>query len=526
MIDRITLCSATLGEDGRLDPPLGPLYIAAAIESVGVEVDFRDYQLAPGASCVTGKPLVDILQGHEHVLAISCFVDMLPAVIEATRLLHAERPDTRIILGGPGPTGSAVRILELYPWIEGVVRGEGEDTIKEWIEQEDRKAARLLPIAGMTYRHRGQVVVGPERHRLTELEDLPKPAYHLLETDRYTASRVITTRGCAYRCSFCDVTALWGNRSVYRDIDAVINEMLEFRDHLGRTAIGIVDDTFVQDRKRVKAFCERLIARKVNVVWSCFGRINLMSPEMVELMAEAGCRSIFYGIDSGSPAVVARTHKMVRIESVVPVVEYGAKVFDQVEASFIWGYPFEELEDFKMTLDLAAECARFSPRVNVQLHRLSPLPNSPIYREFPGPLLEPEEADRLWLLLPGLFLDPRAEALREIIRAAPDVYPGFYTLHTPALEAKRVYLQGVARTLDRVVGSTFFDNQVSRLLDDDDTAVERNLLRACEDSSERIGTALAVSFFRRIRRRRRNELPSVNIEGNRGPALVRERAGV
>ena len=120
--------------------------------------------------------------------------------------------------------------------------------------------------------------------------------------------------------------------------------------------MGIVDHTFVQDRKRVREFCRGLIDRKVGVSWSCFGRINLMTPELVELMAQAGCRSVFYGIDSGSPAVVARTHKMVRPESVVSVVRYSAEAFDNVEASFIWGYPFEELDDFKMTLDLVAEC--------------------------------------------------------------------------------------------------------------------------------------------------------------------------
>src|SRR4051812_29828338 len=124
MLERITLCSATLGEDGRLEPPLGPLYIAGALESAGVEVDFRDYQLAPGANCFSGDPLADFLAGHERVVAISCFVDMLPAVVDATSRLHELRPDTRFILGGPGPSGSARRILELYPWIEGVVRGE------------------------------------------------------------------------------------------------------------------------------------------------------------------------------------------------------------------------------------------------------------------------------------------------------------------------------------------------------------------------------------------------------------------
>ena len=350
------LCAdATLGEDGRPDPPLGPLDVAAALESAGVEVDFRDYQTVKGATVFSGIPLADFLDNHERILAISCFVDTLPAVIEATRYLHKTRPDTRIILGGPGPTGAG-RILELYPWIEAVVRGEGEETIKEWADRENRRVSSILPIAGMTYRENGRIVAGPDRQRITDLDALPKPAYHLIDFSKYRISRVVTTRGCAYRCTFCDVTALWGNRSVYRDLDTVIDEIVSLSQRVGHNVVGIVDDTFVQDRKRVRDFCEKLVARREDVVWSCFSRINLMSEELSELMARAGCRSVFYGIDSGSPVVAERTHKMVRPESVLPVVEFSAKLFDSVEASFIWGYPFEEFDDFKMTVDLAAEC--------------------------------------------------------------------------------------------------------------------------------------------------------------------------
>ena len=524
MLERMTLCSATLGEDGRLEPPLGPLYIASALESVGVEIDFRDYQLATGANCFSAQPLVEFLVGHERVVAISCFVDMLPAVIAATARLHESRPDTRFILGGPGPSGSASRILELYPWIEGVVRGEGEETIQEWANRQRGHRRELMPIAGMTYREDGRIVEGPDRQRLTELEAIAPPAYHLVDQSVYSLSRVVTTRGCAYRCSFCDVGALWGNRSVYRDIDNVIDEILAFRDQLGRKTFAIVDDTFVQDRRRVRAFCQGLIDRKAGLFWSCFGRINLMTPELVDLMAEAGCRSVFYGIDSGSQAVVARTHKMVRPEIVVPVVRYSAAVFDNVEASFIWGYPFEELDDFKMTLDLVAECAQFAPRVNVQLHRLIPLPNSPIYQEFPGPLLEPDPADRPWLLLPSILLDKRAEALGQLIRAAPDVYPGFFTLPTPSIAEKRAMLNRVVRSLDSAIGATMLDPDVARLLDVEVPEAERALLSSVRDAPERIGKGLAVSFFRRSRRRRTPGAgASASFAGDRGPSLVRQR---
>ncbi len=263
MTERLTLCSATLGEDGKREPPLGPLYIAAALEALGVEVDFRDYQLQPDADSFSSETLAGFLEGHAPVVAISCFVGMLPVVVAATRRLKVRRPGTRFVLGGPGPSGSADRLLELYPWIDAVVRGEGDETIEEWVRRRNGHSAAAGPIAGMSYRHGTTIVSGPSRPRIADLQSLPLPAYHLLDWPCYDHARIITTRGCAYRCSFCDVTALWGNRSAYRDIDAVIDEILFLCDGAGKRVITIVDDTFVQDRKRVRAFCDRLIERRV-----------------------------------------------------------------------------------------------------------------------------------------------------------------------------------------------------------------------------------------------------------------------
>ena len=186
---------------------------------------------------------------------------------------------------------------------------------------------------------------------------------------------------------------------------------------------------------------------------------------------------------------------MVRAEDVEPVIAYSAEIFDFVEASFIWGYPFEELDDFKMTLDLAGRVSRWAPGVNVQLHRLSPLPNSPIYREYPSPLLEPEPRDKPWLLLPAVLLEPQAAAISRLVRAAPDVYPGFFTLPTPDEGEKRRLMSMVKRTLDRTVGATVFDPETARLLDEEAPEIERALFEAETDSTGRIGVGLALSFF-------------------------------
>jgi radical SAM superfamily enzyme YgiQ (UPF0313 family) len=520
---RATLLSATLGEDGKVEPPIGPLYVAAALEAVGWGVDFRDYQLQLDADPFDADRLFQFLEGHESALLISCFVDMLPVVIAACENIKAKRPDTTIILGGPGPTANAAKILRTFPWLDGIVMGEGEDTITEWAlakQAQNSLNKKMSAIAGMAYHSAGNIVEGPPRNRIAGDRFL-RPAYHLLDWPRYTSARIVTTRGCPYRCSFCDVAPLWGRRAVYRELDDTIDEMLLLRDKYGKSGIAIVDDTFVINRERVRNFCNLLIERGCDLHWGCFGRINLMSEPLIKLMARAGCRAVFYGIDSGSPAVLRSTIKELDADTIYPILQISAAYFDRIEASFIWGYPFETYEDFQMTLDIAGRASQLAPKVNVQMHMLSPLPSSPLYREFGGNLLPPEKEDRDWLLLPALLLDERAGTVRRIIEQAPELFPGFFTFPTPDKARKRDDLRRSLRALDHTVGMTMFDTRIAGLLSHDDRTIETRLLEDAACAEERIGVGLALGLFRRTRRRRNGTKEKHEIA--RGASLIRQR---
>jgi anaerobic magnesium-protoporphyrin IX monomethyl ester cyclase len=515
---RATLFSATLGEDGKVEPPLGPLYIAAAIESIGWTVDFRDFQLCDGANAFEPDTMCRYLEGHARFLLVSCFVDMLPVVIAAAKKLKARRPDSYILLGGPGPSARAAEILAQFPQIDAIVQGEGDETIVEWAKRIAGGAA-VDPIPGAVFRHEGFVVEGPARTRIAQSGLTMLPAYHLLDWSKYSGARVITTRGCPYHCSFCDVAPLWGRKAVYRDLENTIDEMVLLRERHDQEMIAIVDDTFVLNRDRVRAFCRMMIERGLDIKWGCFGRINLMSESLIELMARAGCRAIFYGIDSGSPKILAQTAKELDADSILPILALSAQYFDNTEASFIWGYPFETLADFRLTLKMASEASQWSPKVNVQLHMLSPLPNSPLYKGFEGELSYPEEADKNWLLLPALLLDSRAAVVRSIIAEAPHLFPGFFTFPTPAKSAKRAHLRKVLEALHSTIGRAVLDKSVAVLLDREDPACEVRLMSKPTRVADRIGTGLALGFFRRTRAHSAKN----PLSGARGAALIRER---
>ena len=91
--------------------------------------------------------------------------------------------------------------------------------------------------------------------------------------------------------------------------------------------------------------------------------------------------------------------------------------------------------------------------------------------------------------------------MRELVRAAPDIYPGFYTLPTPAKESKRKLLQRSLRIINHTIGMTFTDECTSRLLEEEDAATERMLYARQSHPPSQVGIELAIGFFRRVRRR-------------------------
>jgi hypothetical protein len=303
---------------------------------------------------------------------------------------------------------------------------------------------------------------------------------------------------------------------------STVEEMIYLRQHYDCRFISIADDTFVLDRERVIAFCNLLIEKKAGIQWGCFGRINLMSEPLIALMAKAGCRAIFYGIDSGSPAVLKQTVKELKAESILPILQVSARYFELIEASFIWGYPFETYADFRLTLGLAAQASELAPKVNVQLHMLSPLPHSPMYLTFKGELLTPEPDDQRWLLLPALLLDSRAAGIRETVFRNPHLFPGFFTFPTPEKAQKRQQLETVVRSMEGVLGRTLLDESIRTLLSDEDQQTEMELIAAATEPAHRIGTGLALGVMRRTRVAKK-AIADQRLYGSRGPSLVRQR---
>ena len=436
------------GEKPNVYAPLGCLYLISSLERAGFRVDFRDYQLyaADAPDPLDIDLLCTFLEEPAPVVGFSCMVSMLPFVMLGTRRFKELHPSCTVVLGGPGPSGVAERIISAWPWIDVVVKGEGEETLVELLTvlrtDGDRGA-----VPGISYREGPRTCKTVARSRIRDLDGIPMPAYDRIDLSRYTCVSVVTGRGCPYRCTFCDVGPLWGNKTVMRSVGSVMDELTLLRDRFGQHTIHVADDTFDLARGRTEEFCDRI--KELELRWSCLARIDLMDEALIERMAGAGCDAVFLGIESGSDAVLRKIKKKFTIEEATVKAEMSTRYMDRVITSYIWGFPFETMEDFKLTLLSVVSMWHLGAMAGLKL--LSPMPLSQLGIRYRDRLAFSEDLCSVFASLGNMVpgeTEKRAalpSAFKDCIREYPDIFSGFYYIECDGIEDKVEYLKRFSR---------------------------------------------------------------------------------
>lgn len=419
--------------------PIGILSLAAVLEAAGWQVECRDYQLLQHERKLDPEVFFRFLPASAPVVGISVMCNSLPTVLGAVERLKAARPWQKVILGGPAATDAPDAILRRFP-VDVLVRGEGEETLRELMPllATGAAAGELERVQGISFRDGGLVMHTAARPRIEHLDILPTPAYHHVNLQDYDGVvPVVSTRGCPYDCAFCSAHSVWERKLTYRSAERIAADVAALKGQARR--IDFHDDTFTLSRARVRALIEALRGHGVTLPWTCNARINLMSEPFLAEMAELGCQEVLYGIESGSDQVLNRIAKHITAAEARRTVADTARYLKGVVTSYIWGYPFETVEDFYETLLCIAGDFRIAG-VRPQFGLLAPLPQSPM-RRWPEARLrfDPD------FVSPAVF--PTTERLREypelvfLILTHPDLFSAFYYYDHAELQAKRELVQ-------------------------------------------------------------------------------------
>jgi radical SAM superfamily enzyme YgiQ (UPF0313 family) len=217
---------------------------------------------------------------------------------------------------------------------------------------------------------------------LNDLDELPDPAWHLLELDAYRLPlkgdrflMVTPHRGCPYPCSYCTAQTYYGSRLRRRSVGRVVEEITLAQSKLGINEFFFWSDTFTLDRRYVMSLCEAL--EPLDISWASNSRVDTIDAVLAEAMRGAGCWMISFGIESGDQAVLDAAGKRAKVGQAEEAVRLSKRVGIKVAGHFVLGLPGETRESLEKTLGLA----RRLPVDFIQFYCAVPFPGSRLYDE-------------------------------------------------------------------------------------------------------------------------------------------------
>jgi radical SAM superfamily enzyme YgiQ (UPF0313 family) len=398
--------------------PLEALSAAAALEASGHRVDFRDYQQAATRYADPQAPenAPDFFAGAEERVLITAPHDALPVALLWARQLKSLDPRREIILGGYGPRRIGREILGAFPYIDAVVQGAVETTAPRLLASPRRDWPQ---VPGIAFRN-GGIRENPGLPPASSLDDFPAPAYGMVDLNSYWEIMLLSASGCPFECCFCTRSGTLIEKSVER----VIEELRLLRNQYGQKRVFFYDQTFTLKKERVLRLCQAMAETDLNdIEWSCTGRLNIVNDDMMRDMAAAGCQMIYFGVESGSDRVLQVMHKRIRRAQVEERIRH-AQQYCGVCAFFIWGFPFESMQDFELTVDMIS---RLSERgVAPVVYVLSPLPGSPVNTQYRDELRFSREVWETNWPAP-LSKAPSSDEVVRLIEDHPRIFPGFYS---------------------------------------------------------------------------------------------------
>ena len=396
-------------------PPLGTLYAASWLRSRGYNVGLFDAMLeeseAGWASALErDRPRFAVLyEDNFNYLSKMCLLRMREA---AFRMLEAARASgATTIVCGSDATDNGPRYIDRGA--DYVIVGEGEVTLTALLDSlTGRSTNDPATIPGLAFRNAaGDAISTGRRENLKDLDQVPFPAWDLVDVDRYRAAwarhgrfsmNMVTTRGCPFHCNWC-AKPIWGQRYAVRSPENVAAELAWLKATYRPDHISFVDDIFGLKPEWLRAFADRARELDAVVPFKCLSRADLLLRHgEVDAMREAGAETVWMGAESGSQQILDAMEKGTKVEQIVEARRRLGAAGVRTAFFLQFGYPGEGPADIAATRALV----RGSMPDDIGISVSYPLPGTRFYERVRSELGEKQnwvDSDDLAMLYRGPF---------------------------------------------------------------------------------------------------------------------------
>ncbi|HTZ53963.1 MAG TPA: radical SAM protein [Candidatus Acidoferrum sp.] len=296
------------------------------------------------------------------------------------------RRDVPILLGGPHASILDREILTRYRQFDVIVRYEAEATLPSVMAAVAGDTA-FCDVPSISYRAHDEVMRTNAGTMVIDPDELPFPAYDAYPIAELglTQLNVEAGRGCPFECAFCSTASFFGRRYRIKSAPRLVADLDRLHATYGIRHFDLAHDLFTVNKAKVRAFCDAVADR--GYTWSCSARMDCVDEALLGCMREAGCVSIYYGVEAGSQQLQSAVKKRLDLRLYRPVVDASLDLGMATTVSFITGYPNERPEDQEATVQLVASSIRSYPdHLLVQLHLLTPEPGT-AFHELYGDVL-------------------------------------------------------------------------------------------------------------------------------------------
>ncbi|MDD5463235.1 MAG: radical SAM protein [Methylococcales bacterium] len=366
------------------------------------------------------------------VLGFTAMCSNYPLALNLARECKRVNPRYKIIFGGPQATATGAESMRKFPFIDIVVYGEADVTLAEVIDRLE-KGDNLTEVAGISYREGAKIVHNGRRELMRDLNELPLLDYGLAaplseyqgEQKSYVAS-IEVGRGCPYNCVYCSTSVHWGRKFRLKSAERIVAELTYLKKRYKIRTFLFQHDLFTLDRQRLRELCELMIGQKLGIAWTCSSRIDSLDVEddTLALMARAGCKGIFYGVETGSERMQRLLNKNINLDRVEEVIKKTIKNDIPCAASFIIGFPEEKEADLNDTLNLALRLANIDYISKVQCNLIAPVAGTKLMADYKKDLIMTE-----CISYYTSFKLCRSDEMK-LIKENPELFSAFYNLKT------------------------------------------------------------------------------------------------